>query len=158
MSSTGIYTVTAPTVGTEYIAPSGFWVIPNNATNVSVEIKSYNSSGVLTSVSSLTAILRNITTSSDASSFTFSSGNEALDTSNNTVNGSNVFAPAGKVASACDHFTLQITSYTGRPYSQIRVRRSGAWVTPTVKVRRSGAWATPNAIYVRRSGAWVQIG
>lgn len=157
MSVGPLITISAPTVGTEYVADSSAWIIPNNATSVSVEIKSYNSSGVLIAISSLTAILRNVTSSSDASSFTASSANEALVTSSNGVNGSNVFAPAGKVGASCDHFTLQVTSYTGSVYSKARIRRAGTWVTPpTSKVRRSGAWANAPT-KARRSGAWTQI-
>lgn len=157
MSATGIYTVSSPTVGQEYIAPSGYWVIPTNGSNVTVEVKTYNSSGVLTAVSTLAATVRNVTAGNDNYTYTGSSIDDGSATSAGASNGTNVVTVAGTVGSACDHMTMQVTAYTGSPYIQVYVRRSSAWVTATsVAVRRSGSWAA-TSVYVRRSGAWVQI-
>jgi hypothetical protein len=42
------------------------------------------------------------------------------------------------------------------PASSVRVRRGGAWVTPTVKVRRGSSWVTALA-KVRRGGSWHDV-
>lgn len=38
----------------------------------------------------------------------------------------------------------------------VRVQRSSAWTNGVVKVRRSGAWVAPTVLEVRRSSAWIK--
>lgn len=117
MSTSPTWTVSNPAVGQEYVAPSAYWVIPNNGTNVTVTVESFDANGNLVVVSSMTAIRRNISAGSDAGSFTFSNGNTVNSTGSSGVNGSAIFAPAGKVGSSCAQMRMYI-SYTGRVYDQ----------------------------------------
>lgn len=117
MSTSATWIVSNPSPGQEYIAPSAYWVIPNGGTSVSVTVQTFDGSGNLQTVSSLTAICRNISGNSDASSYTYSGGDGATSTTSNGVNGGNVFAPAGKVGSGCGQLRMYI-SYTGRQYDQ----------------------------------------
>lgn len=117
MATSATWIVSNPTVGHEYIAPSAYWVIPSNGTSVTVTVQAFNSSGNLTSVSSLTAIRRNISSGSDQGSFTYNGGNGATSTGSSGTTGSAVFAPAGKVGSSCAQLRMYI-SYTGRAYDQ----------------------------------------
>ena len=161
MPSTAKYQVNSPTSSTRYNAPSAYWIVPNNATNISVEVQSFNASNALTSVANLTVAIRNITGSSDLT--TFNGGTASTTTlgpaTGAAVNGTNVFTVGASVGGAIDHIQMWITAYTGSVYSKIQVRRTGAWgggVVPSV--RRTGAWVTPTSVNVRRSSAWVVVG
>ena len=124
MSVSPTYTINNPAVGQEYIAPSAYWVVPASGTSVTVTAQTFDANGNLTGVSSLTAIRRNISGGSDAGSFTATPSNSGgfnPTTSNSQgtvgINGSNVFAPAGKVGSTCAQLRVYI-SYTGSVYDQ----------------------------------------
>lgn len=158
MASTATQTIFSPVSGTEYVASSGLWVIPDNATNVTVQVSTFNSGNSPITVTQLKAIIRNVTSSSDANTQTGNNVNSAQRTSAIASNGSNIVTVAVIVTGICDHVVVQVTSYTGRVYSQIQTRRSSAWNTGLqTKVRRSGSWNSV-ATYVRRSGTWVQVG
>lgn len=167
MPSTAKYTVSNPTSGTQYNAPSAYWIVPTNGTSISVEVQSFNGSNVLTTVANLTLFIRNITSSVNLASFnggTANTTNVGPD-SDATINGTNVFTVGASVGGTIDHIQMWVTAYTGSAYSggvgggsgNIKVRRSSAWSSPiTPQVRRAGAWSSPNA-YVRRTGAWTQV-
>lgn len=159
MASNTLYRVTNPATGTTYISP--FYVIPNNATTVTVELNTFNASNVLTAVSNATVIIRNITSSSNVVS---NNGGTAFNViegpfSNAAFNGSNVIAVAATIGSslpAGGYLTIQITAFTGTALAAARVRRSGAWTfAASINVRRSSAWTTAASSDARRSGVWT---
>jgi len=166
MPSTGIYTVTSPTSGTQYNAPAAYWVVPTNGTSISCEVKSYNASSVLTTVANLTVYIRNVSSAVNLASFNGGTANttDIGPDSDATINGTNVFTVGASVGGTIDHIAMQVTNYTGSAYSgggggtgNDKVRRSGAWgAAVTIKVRRSGAWTSVSG-YVRRSNAWSQV-
>ena len=112
MSFTATWIVTNPTVGQEYIAPAAYQVIPNAGSQVKCNVESHDSSGNLISVTSITTIVRDVTTNHDQMSYTYYNGYGANCTTSQT-NGTDVFAPAGKVGSACASLRMWLT-YTGK--------------------------------------------
>lgn len=117
MSTSPTFVVNNPNPGQEYIAPSAYWVIPDSGSSISVTCQTFDGNGNLTSVSSLTAIRRNISSGGDQGSYTYNGGNSATSTGSSGTNGSAIFAPAGKVGSGCAQLRMYI-AYTGRVYDQ----------------------------------------
>jgi len=66
-------------------------------------------------------------------------------------------------ATITDMTGASYASYTPRffatfvPGGDVKVRRSGAWVSAPANVRRSGIWVPASQVAVRRSGAWVDV-
>ncbi len=159
MPSTAQYRVNSPATSTQYNAPSAYWVVPTNGSNISVEVQAYNGSNALTSVANLTVFIRNVTGSSNLTSFNGGTANTTTlgPATGAAVNGTNVFTVGASVGGSIDHIQMWITAYTGVPYSSIKIRRSSAWTGGVVpQVRRSGAWVT-GSVYIRRSSAWTQV-
>lgn len=161
MSQTSDYLVTNAAANVWYDAPSAQWVVLNSGTNATYECRSFSSGGVQTVYGSLAAGVKDQTTTTTSRS-SYLSGFGTTFTSTLGNNGSDAVGPEGSTNTTLTggaYLAIRVNSYTGHPYLQLRIRRSGAWVTPSaVKIRRSGAWVTPTAIKIRRSGAWVQIG
>jgi len=147
MSTSATYTVNNPSVNQEYIAPSAYWVVPASGSSVTVTVQTFDANGNLLVVSSLTAIRRNISTNSDAGSYIYSNGNTVISTGSVGTNGSNVFAPAGKISSSCAQLRMYIT-YTGSVYDQApnapgNLAPSGTVTTLTPTL--SGAFSDPTS-------------
>ena len=158
MAATGVYTYSSPPVGSEFIAPSSYWVIPNGGTSISCQVSAFNGSGSPVTVPNFTCYVRNISDGNNANSFNGGTSNSVgVSGGSGVTNGVKVFTVGASIGGSCNHITMQVTSYTGKIYSQISVRRSGAWNAVPVYVRRSGTWRQC-AVFVRRSGAWSQIG
>jgi hypothetical protein len=116
MPTTATYTVNNPTNGTEYVAPSAYWVIPNSGTQVKCTVQAFDGNGNLLQVNQLFAYNWDQTTSANKSSF---SGNfNTVNTATSQTNGSDIFAPAGKVtANGVSSIKMYLT-YTGSAYDQ----------------------------------------
>lgn len=161
MSQTSDYIVTNATANVWYDAPAAQWVVLNAGTSATYECRSFNSSGVQTVYGSLAAGVRNQTTSTtDRSGYTGGFGVQKISSLAN--NGSDVAGPEGSSNTTLTggaYLAIRVFAYTGRPYLQAYVRRSGAWSVATdIDIRRSGAWVSRSEIDTRRSSAWNQLG
>ncbi len=116
MTTGPTYTISNPTPGQEYIAPVAYQVVPNAGSQIKCNVESFDADGNTISVTSITAINRDVTTNTDKSSYTYNNGYGANTITSNT-NGSDVFAPAGKVGSACAQLRMWLT-YTGHTVDQ----------------------------------------
>lgn len=160
MASTNLYIVNSPTSGTHYFGDTSIQVVPDASSNFQCQVHAWsgaNGTGSLVAVSSLSVFAKNITTSAEVGSVSVGSAN-TVQNNLSLGNGSDVYTAGGYYSgSGVGSLTLQVTSYSGHPYSQVYMRRSGAWVlVPAGYVRRTGAWVQ-SSVYLRRSGAWVQI-
>lgn len=117
MPTTPSYYVNSPTANTEYIAPAGYYFIPSSG-SVTVTVKTWtgaNGTGSLIAVTTLIAIARNITGNVDASSNSAPGANTSNVITSNGVNGTNVFAAAGKYTGTTPGSMEMFASYTGSP-------------------------------------------
>lgn len=147
-----------PTASTLYIPPSGYWVIPNNATTITCRVQCYNSSNALTTVSTLSAIVRNITTSTNANTFTGSTAQDVSANNTTGVNGTNVFAAAFQFTGTWPsggYALVWVDSYTGRPYSQLSSYNGSAFNNQSISYYNGTAWVTVQLWYYNGT-AWVQ--
>jgi hypothetical protein len=126
MPVTATYTVNSPVLGTEYIAPQAYWVIPDAGTQVKNTVQTFDANGNLKSTT-ITAYGRNITQNANQFFFTYT-GTTCYTYSDNT-NGSNVYAPAAKVTGTSVSQIRMFLTYTGRAYNQAPNAPSG--MTPT---------------------------
>jgi hypothetical protein len=163
--ATATYIVNSPASGTTYYGSGAGLVVPNNSSSITVEVQSWsgaNGTGSLVVVSNMDAIIRNVTAGTNPFSFPAGGGVNTVTIGPDTVgNGSDVYTGGTNWSGGTTPGSIVITiTYTGHPYLQADIRRSGAWggALLDVEIRRSGAWAVRQGVYVRRSGAWVQIG
>lgn len=161
--STATYVVNGPASGTTYYAGVSGEVVPNASTGITVQVQAFtgaNGTGGLQVCGSLEAIIRNVTASSTLGSWTGNGGNTTIAGPDTGGNGSDVYAGGTLWSGSGSPGSIVITiTYTGRPYLQASVRRSGSWTQLSdLQLRRGGAWSSHQGLYVRRSGTWVQIG
>lgn len=161
MSQTSDYIVTNPTANVWYDAPAAQWVVLNSTTSATYECRSFNSGGTQTVYGSLAAGVKDQTASTtDRSGYISGFGTQYTSSLGN--NGTDVNGPEGSSNTTLTggaYIAIRVFSYTGKPYLQVFVRRSSAWVTAAdVLVRRSSAWTSRASINVRRSSAWTQVG
>lgn len=160
MAATDTFLVNSPATNTQYGAPNTFEASPTNGTTITATVKSYNSSGVLTAVSSLTAIITDAPGGTTINSFTGNNANTASVTAT-AVGGTN-YVGAFKYTngSTIDHITVDLT-YTGSPYAVMQVYNGSSWVAvdgTKLRVYDGSSWnPVYGGVFSYNGSAWVQV-
>lgn len=162
MSATNQWRVDSPALNTEYAMPNGFWVIPNNATSVTVQWNAFKADGTGAATVTVTLATVDEPAGTDKSTQSFAGVNGATHISSLGNNGTQVRSCSFKITAAPsglpDHCLISMSAYTGSAYTLLKVRRGAAWSGVSgdkILVRRGGAWVQVNQVLARRTGAWA---
>lgn len=176
MANTNVWRLIGPALNTIYDVPNGFWVLPNNLSNFTVQIDLYDVNGVHDATCNLT--LRNVKVPGYTlqSSLALVGVNTGSFITASGHNGTQEFTCGFQITSAPTHLPhhvdISLSSYTGSAHKITSIRRAAAWTALSGDkgtIRRLGVWGglvpgdTAHTIsqvsqyLIRRAGAWVEI-
>lgn len=160
MAATNNWRVDTPALNVQYNAPNGFWILPNNGTNMTIQWNAFKADGSGAATMNVTLFNVNQPANTNQSSLGFTGVNGATFTTSNGNNGTQNKGFGFKITGGTlpDHCLISFSAYTGSAYPLYRLRRSGAWTKldgSKILIRRSGVWVQVNQVAVRRSGVWT---
>lgn len=175
MANTNVWRLVGPTLNTIYDMPNGFWVKPNNTSNMTVQVDLFTSGGVHDAACGVTLRNTKVPGYTLQSSLALGTVNTGSFITASGHNGVQEFCGGFQITSAPTHLPhhvdISISSYTGSPHLIVSIRRTGAWTALSgdkILLRRSGAWggldsagssviSQVSQVLIRRTGAWVEL-